>query len=352
MEPIQPLFKRIIKFIEYSITSLFWTTLWLFGLTVLLSFLMRWWPGDRIITVRFIDYFMPWLLLGLIPGLVTAGFTRRKWLAAILFAPVLLISLTYLPVFVKFADPAGSEGASLKVMSYNVWSKNPKVSEIASVIRQERPDILLLQEITAKRFHQLIKELTDLDPNDQLNSVFAPRMEQAVISRYQLTPLEENSQKGRAQKVQVETPGGRITVINIHAFKWGWLRRHRQMKRLLAEDIAGANDPIILGGDFNTSDQSQTYRLVTHYLNNAHWEAGIGFGFTYPSPAFRYRGRFSLPAVIRIDHIFYSNYFTPKRARTLARSGNSDHLPVVAELIINKDTHPVMSKSANKVLSR
>jgi len=94
--------------------------------------------------------------------------------------------------------------------------------------------------------------------------------------------------------------------------------------------------PLILGGDFNTSVQSQTYRLVNQYLNNAQWEAGCGFGFTYPSQAFRWKGIAPMPAIIRIDHIFYRNHFIARGARTLNESGGLYHLPVVADFIINR----------------
>jgi endonuclease/exonuclease/phosphatase (EEP) superfamily protein YafD len=93
--------------------------------------------------------------------------------------------------------------------------------------------------------------------------------------------------------------------------------------------------PIILGGDFNTSDQSQTYRLVDQYLNNAHWEASCGFGFTFPSSSSRLKRKFLVPLLIRIDHIFYSTHFIPTSSRTLNDSGGSDHLPVVAEFVMN-----------------
>ena len=208
------------------------------------------------------------------------------------------------------------------------------MASAAKVIRKEQPDILLLQEVKSYRIKTLVDELRDLYSDTKLKLIHDPEILQAVISRYPLKPLEASPQKGRSQKVLVETPYGRIIVINIHTYIWGWIRRHQQMTRLIKEDVTLTNDPIILGGDFNTSDQSQTYRLVNQYLKNAHWEAGCGFGFTYPSSSFRFKRKFSIPALIRIDHIFYSAHFIPRSARTLNESGGSDHLPVVAEFVL------------------
>lgn len=318
-----------------SILTPVWLGLWVFALTILLGYCMRWWLGDYLKLVRLINYIMPWLLVGLVPGLIVAGLAHHKWLAIALFTPTFLIVLNYLPLFWNCSNSAVANDMPLKVMSYNVWRENQNISDVASVIRKKKPDILLLQEIKQDKIQELVNELTDLYPDVQLNFEYAPEMLQGIISRYPLIALEATPQKGRAQKVWIESPFGRITVINIHAYKWGWLHRHQQMQHLLTEDIVTAENPVILGGDFNTSDQSQTYRMVNKYLNNAHWEAGCGFGFTFPSSSLRIKNKYSIPALIRIDHIFYSSHFTPLSAGTLGYSGGSDHLPVVAEFTRN-----------------
>ena len=159
-------------------------------------------------------------------------------------------------------------------------------------------------------------------------------MLQGIISRYPMTSLGVFPNKGQAQKVLIETHDGPITVFNIHPIKQsGWLRRYRQLSALVAEDIATSNGPLILGGDFNTTDQTQTYRMVNKHLRDAHREAGCGFGFTYPSSMSILGGRVPIPSVVRIDHIFYNERFVAINARTLKESGGSDHFPVVAEFL-------------------
>jgi endonuclease/exonuclease/phosphatase family metal-dependent hydrolase len=139
----------------------------------------------------------------------------------------------------------------------------------------------------------------------------------------------------------LEAPLGPVTVVNVHAYKHGWLERHRLMEALLVEDVIPEKGPLILGGDFNTNDRSETYRMIQQHLTNAHDEAGCGFGFTFPTASkfwsLRLLGplpRFPLPALIRIDHIFYSSHFTTLKSYTVSDSGGSDHLPVVAELVL------------------
>jgi len=315
------------------IRSFFWLGLWLFGLGVLLSYLMRWWPGERILTVRLTNYLMPWLLIGLVPGLIMAGMANRKWLAVTLLVPTILIGFTYVQLFFPRPSIATNNRGHLKIMSYNVWRNNKNIIAVAKVVEKVNPDILLLQELKPSRVHELLGALANLYPDTELHFAYEAQMLQAVIGRYPLVPLEALPKKGRAQKVLTKTPNGPITIFNIHAHLNGWLRRHHQIAALLAEDIAAVDGPVILGGDFNTTDQTQTYKLVSQYLHDAHWVAGYGFGFTFPSPIFRFKGKVPIPSLVRIDHIFYSDHFTPIRAGTLTESGGSDHLPVVAEFL-------------------
>jgi len=311
----------------------FWLGLWLFGFGVLSTYLLRWWPGDRLLPVRWLNYLMPWLLIPLVLALIAAGLGRRHWLVTVLAVPTLSISLTYAPLFLPRPCRALGEGETFKVMSYNVGRRNRDVSAMAALIRQEQPDILLLQELRWDRVEAFVNTLDDLYPDAELHFTHDPYTLQAMVSRYPLTLLAMMPEKGRAQKVLLETPNGPITVINIHQYFPDWQRRQKEISTLLAEDIIPTNGPLILGGDFNTTDQTQIYRSVNQHLHNAHWEAGWGFGFTFPFLTRRIRGKHSLFQLVRIDHIFYDDHFLAHNAGTLTESGGSDHLPVVAELL-------------------
>lgn len=326
--PITRLQKQSIKILLLPL----WLGLWLFALGLLGWYLLRWWPGDQLYPVRFINYFTPWLLLGLLPGLATALLARRYRLAIAIALPTLLISLTYAPLFLPRPQVALAADAPLKVMSYNVWARNQKLDEAVAIIQQEQPDILLLQEAYWPLGQNLSNELADLYPNGQTYVAYEPDMGQLIISRYPLTPIEASFEKGRAQKVWAATPGGTIAVWNVHTYQpMTWRKQYRQIKSL-ADDVSHTEIPLILGGDFNTTEQAENYRLINQHLSNAHWEAGWGFGFTFPAHNPRYKRIPVLTPMVRIDHIFYSNHFFARSAQTLATSGGSDHLPVMAEL--------------------
>ena len=310
-----------------------WAGLWLFGLSLLVWYPMRWWPGDRLVLVRLVNYFMPWLLVGLLPGLLLAGLGRRRWLMLVLAIPTLLIGLAYAPLFLPRSSTVLASPAPLKIMSYNVLVWNRHIPSAAAVIRREQPDILLMQEVTPWIARQLQNDLTDLYSGDTLHFIYESSMEQAIISRYPLTEIGTSFGEGRVLKARVDIPSGPITVWNVHANApvGSWRSQYRQMSALV-QAIAKVDGPLIVGGDFNTTDQSETYQLISHYLNNAHWQAGWGFGFSFPAHAPHFRGVPIITPMVRIDHIFYSHHFYARSASTLSDAGGSDHFPVIAVL--------------------
>jgi vancomycin resistance protein VanJ len=308
--------------------NIFWLGIWSFGLIVLFCLGLRGWSGDRFVLVRLGVYFMPWLLGALVPALLVSLFAGRWWLAGVLALPVIIIGSWYAPLFLP-RDPSAAENPSIRVMSYNIWSENDDLASAAAVIRRENPDILLLQEGYPHQLGALKKELSDLYPEEQIT--YDPRIMQAVFSRYPLEPVKSLREKGQAQKVVVLTPYGPVTVFNVHPLRtWGWQHRYNQIVALLENEVLALTGPVILGGDFNVTEQTELYRRITRHLRNTHEEGGRGFGFTFPSSDRRFGGRLPLFPLVRIDHIFYSSHFTLLSSTTIPDSGGSDHLPIVA----------------------
>jgi vancomycin resistance protein VanJ len=269
----------------------------------------------------------------LVPGLLVAGLARRIRLVATLALPTILIGLNFAPLFLPRFNYALASNTTLKVMSYNVLYRNHDLAAIVSIIRQEQPDILLLQEVTPT----IADTLQGLQPNDPANPLYfayAPQIGQAIVSRYPLTSLETAPTKGRTQKVRVHTPYGTINVWNLHlAVPAPWKRQYAQVSALI-EDMQQVDGPLLIGGDFNTTYGSEVYGLINRNLQNAHRQAGWGFGFTFPAHAPRLKGVPILTPIVRIDHIFHDSHFFTRDAYTLQTAGGSDHLPVAAELIL------------------
>jgi endonuclease/exonuclease/phosphatase (EEP) superfamily protein YafD len=321
----------LIQLLKVAI-NFFWLGLWLFGLGLLLWYPMRWQPGDRFFPVQLLNYMMPWLLVGLIPGLTMAGLARRRRLAVALAIPTLLISFHLAPLFLPRPHLALANTTSIKVISFNMWGRNHNIEAIAELIHQEQPDLVLLQEFNWTTYKQLKARLNELYP-DQWHIQPESSLRQGIISRFPLTPLPGSYDQGRIQKAIIHTPAGPIMVWNAHPYQPYYWSDHYDQITNLVEAMTEIKMPFILAGDFNTTDQSETYRLINRQLANAHWESGWGFGFSFPSSAAKIYKGYPMPfPLVRIDHIFYSSHFDAKSAGTLDTFVGSDHFPIVAEL--------------------
>lgn len=311
---------------------------WLFGSTILAGLVLRRWLGDELYVTRYTGYVMPWLLLGLVPGAAWACVTRRWPLAAVLGASAAIIVAVQAPLFRRQPPIPPAPTMIFRVMSYNTWSRNTDADRIASLVLRHRPDVLLLQEIPEAVLDRLGVALRGLYGDSPVHVAYDPSLLQAIVTRYPIESWVGMEEKGNAQKAVLRSPGGPITLFNVHPLRYpGWRERHSRIAALLEEDVLPETGPVILGGDFNAPHGSQLYDLVSRDLANAHSERGSGFGFTYPAYI---RSRFgAIPAVpvVRIDHIFFTEHFVAVRAGTIDDSGGSDHRPVFVELALRAD---------------
>lgn len=332
------------SFISRLLTAaqiIFWAALWLIGLSIILLYPIRCLTGDTFNLVRVISYITPWMLVFYILMLIIAGLSRRKWLSLAFAVPIFVTIFTYAPLFVPNIQAHSlPKGFPLKVMSYNLHNI-PEAEGIANVIRKEEPDILLVQELNIdKVLPYLRSNLTDIYPELYIDIVDQAGFKQAIFSRYPVKQISAEFDKGRVQKIIVETPFGVIEVWNVHPippFLTPPEQYDVQIAGLVA-DIATMKDPLIVGGDFNATDQSLAYQAINQYLRNAHWEVGWGFGFSFPAPPYTISANIPIQTgpLWRIDHIFYSRQFFVNSARTLSTAGGSDHFPIVAELLFLK----------------
>ena len=318
--------------------TILWVTLYLPSLCFLLIYPLRWLSGDSITPVRMVSYVIPWLLIFFLPLLVIAVLGRRKGLAFVTAIPILTIAFTFAPLFLpKFQTPPAPDRFTLKIMSYNMHSIKD-IRGIAEVIRQEKPDILLIQEYSNRLFSPSFHGLDKLYPELYME-VATKDFRQATFSRYPIKLISAELEKGRTQKMQIELPTGSIEVWNVHPMPPYLIPPEEFDAQMyaLAEDIPQVDGPLIVAGDMNATDQSEVYRKFNHYLQDAYWETGWGLGFSYPASPYKFMEMpFNTGPLWRIDYVFHSQHFYAISARTLTTSGGSDHLPVVVELSIVK----------------
>lgn len=321
------------------ITALSWKILWGFGLVTALGLTLYWWGGDQFWPGRYTGYLLPWFLVILLPGVIWSLLMRQWPLAACLGVSLAIVLQACAPAFLPRDRVVQSSAGELRVMSFNVWSENSSPARIAQAIVEHQPDILLLQEITPPQFATFSRALDEIcaATGEVWSKAYEQVSLQAVVSRYPLRSEWADRSKAKAQVVSVQTPLGTVMVFNVHPAWGNWQRRNQQLAALLRDDILPCARPVILGGDFNTTEHSEIFRLLAAHLHSAHVDAGAAFGFTFPAALASKNVLIPFIPLVRIDHIFFSEHFSAVHAATATDAYGSDHRPVTALLALNPD---------------
>lgn len=240
----------------------------------------------------------------------------------------------------------------LRVMTYNVHScrgmdgrTSPR--RIARVIERYDPDIVALQELDFGRVRsqrhdqpKLIAEAlgmhlqfcpTVIDQDEQYGHAILSHFPLKMIRTERLcrhTQTRHVEPRG-ALWVQLEVESLILNLMNTH---FGLNRRERwaQATELLGESWIGditEDAPLILCGDFNMFPRSEPYRALTRRLKDV--QSSL--------EAFPPLNTFTtFHPLVRIDHIFVSNHFTPEKIlvpRNELTRVASDHLPLIVDLV-------------------
>ncbi|MCP4591072.1 MAG: hypothetical protein GY842_10025 [bacterium] len=275
------------------------------------------------------------LLLFLI-GAVAGAY--RVWRMVLVTVPLLLITLG--PTVRRHFPPAPCSvaGETVTVMSVNLLMINELTSPIIEEIRNTSPDVLLLQEYTWN-WHKALQQALSADYPFVEYVMQEDSFGAAIYSR---RPFEERPEAylplGAVSTPQLRTvisvSGERVAFYNIHLLPpWGLeytIEQRTQFADLL-ELLAEESIPVVMGGDFNFTENSP-YASALADLNavDAFDLGGWGRGTTWPvNGAFRW-----IPS-LRLDHIYLRGGLTCVRCRTGVGRG-SDHRPVIAEIGFGK----------------
>ena len=245
----------------------------------------------------------------------------------------------------------------LRAMTYNIHGcvgvdRTVNPDKIAAIIADLDVDIVALQEVDAghptreyRNQAQMIAGVLDVEhiyfPVEQEG---LRRFGLAVLSRCPIVGFDQiqlpnvypllNPRRRGALRALLETPAGRVYLINTHLSLFR-LERRLQLNALLSGDdftAVPANEPLVFCGDLNSGTSSETYKQLSHLLTDVQPASNGGpveATFHAKSPFFR------------IDHIFISSHFTPLKTevrKSADTAAASDHLPLVVDLALKKSS--------------
>lgn len=269
-----------------------------------------------------------WGGLLLAAGLMLCGRLR----AAI--APLMLglVNVWFLlPFYLPHEEPGRSpppDATRLKVVSMNVYAGSKSYGEVLDYLRETKPDVVLLMELT----HAWRKQFEPLEA-DYPEQHFAARDDAfgiGLIARRKLADVEIDFLGGQSYvRATCDVDGRTLTLFGIHPFPplgaRGSTMRNTAFAALNAK-LREAKGAAIVAGDFNSTSWSPHFAdlLAGTTLRDSRLGRGLQPSWSMTHPA---------PLRIPIDHMLVSPE-VHLIERRLGPPVGSDHLPVEMEFSI------------------
>jgi len=285
-----------------------------------------WWVGELLGPFR-VQY--AWGLA--ITAVVLASVRHLGWAAfAATFAVgnLALIVPLYLAASTGESPGERSRYAPMRVVVMNVWSQNRRHEEVRRFVAAERPDVLIVLEVTPE-WATALEPLREEFPYAEV----VPRRSNFGIGLYSRHAFASSevvlfSEDNPAVVASVMLDEQEVTVIAAHPVppKTGWHTRARNTQLAeLGELAAAQRQPVIVAGDFNMTSWSPRFEPLLKAGGLRDSRRGFGVQASWPAGT----GLFK----IAIDHCLVSPGVRV-RDRRIGPGIGSDHLPVIVDLEI------------------
>jgi endonuclease/exonuclease/phosphatase (EEP) superfamily protein YafD len=281
-------------------------------------------------------------------AMLCAAALHRARLAVVLSALAMCFAWPARPRLLQASEPPPGQRV-VTVLSVNLLYNNSGTDDAVALIREVRPDVLLLQEYTPHWHEQLVSERSDEFPH-QVHEIRGDAFGQAIFSRFALVeppvrflpPAVQATSDRRSGVVGLHDAqlravlgidGAHVVVQCVHTMPPGGLSLFREQRAHFASlaDLARTETrPMLIAGDFNATMNSRHFAALQEAgLRDTHAEAGSGLGHTWPA-----LGPLRLVPGIRIDHAMVNDGLSVVESRVLGHVG-SDHLPVLVRVSVN-----------------
>lgn len=267
--------------------------------------------------------------LGVVAALLLIPQKRR--LAAVFGGFAAINLLVILPLYFGRTPVSVASGRPIRAMLSNVNTKTGDPAAVAAAIRRFDPDIIVLEEVSAKWLSDLKSVLDNYRHSEQ-----EAREDNFGIGLWSKFPFTHSRVVyiGTAQVpsilVEIETPQGQFTVVATHplppAGKTYSDFRNDQLSEL-PDWVLQASSPVVLLGDLNTTPWNYYFKRLLRESGLHNSSQGRGVCPTWPS--------FNPLMLIPIDHCLYTDGIEIVSKQTGPQVG-SDHFPIIVDFFINK----------------
>lgn len=230
------------------------------------------------------------------------------------------------------------QSVTIRVLNFNTHRSFGGIATVAAEIKAVDPDLVLLQELD--RFHGRTGRVDQPAYFAQalgMEHAFGANVRSggggeygvAVLSRFPilgsqnyLLPNGPGGEQRGLLRVGVEIGGQEVRIYNTHLQNKIVGLREAQARHV-AGILSSEENPIILGGDMNATQNTATLAPLKSLLVDA-WTVGSGPEGTGPNGS-------------RIDFLLASPTIVPQRAQVL-RSAISDHARLWADFVVPAST--------------
>jgi endonuclease/exonuclease/phosphatase (EEP) superfamily protein YafD len=226
-------------------------------------------------------------------------------------------------------DMSAGEGSPLKLIHANVLSSNTDYERLLKLVAAEDPDMIFLQEVTAKWVEGTTSLLEDYP-----YAYTEPRTGNFGIGVFSKIPFDSI---GHVDSPPLNYPtilatitigDERVSMISSHPtipISGRLYEARNQQLASMAEMVNEASGRVILLGDFNSTIWCAQFRRLEKSTGLKNVRRGFGVIPTWPA---------YLPfAMIPIDHALVSKSISVSQVRT-GKNFGSDHLPLIVTLIL------------------
>lgn len=318
---------------------------------VLAQIVLRALPADlqALPYIPLVLFFVPWFIVIAALALGLAIFSRRTVVALIALAGLMVncwwqypfFSPTHpLPMAATSAvahSIADTDDQYARVMTLNVYKGEADAQEIVDLVRDERVEVLALQETT----NEFIERLKNAHIETYLPYSQVSTMDGAYGNGlWSATPLADpvddavNSSASFMPGGTVSFSGGQkqVRFVSVHTTS-PWQGDWRQWKRSLDElglKRADEGTRYVFMGDFNaTMDHASMREFLGTRFRDAAYGSGHGFAFTAPA------NLFAVPALTAADHVVVDSDMTAGQVQVKRISG-SDHAALLATIDVGR----------------
>jgi endonuclease/exonuclease/phosphatase family metal-dependent hydrolase len=270
--------------------------------------------------------YTPYVAVLALATTASAGLLRRWVPLGVGAVATLALLAVVLPRAIANGDPAVANPIDLRILTLNTHDSKADPDAIAKLVRENRIDLLSVQELTTEGATELRRSAVARELPYGLLALQGDAYGSGLFSRYPLA-RDGASRAIREIDATVKLPGRSVDVSCVHPVAPTGSIAVREWKDTLASlPQAQPDGPLrVLAGDFNaTLDNESLRKLIDSGYRDAGDAEGKGLDFTWPV------GR-AFPPLVAIDHVLADKRIAISDFQTHDVSG-SDHRAISVTL--------------------